>query len=45
MPHLTGLELSKRIKAIRPDLPVILFTGYREEFSRDAAKQAGVDEY
>ena len=45
MPELTGVELSNRCKAIRPDLPVILFTGYSEQFSKDAAKQAGVNEY
>jgi two-component system, cell cycle sensor histidine kinase and response regulator CckA len=45
MPDLTGVELSKQCKVIRPDLPVILFTGYSEQFSRDAATQAGVNEY
>ena len=45
MPELTGVELSNRCKAIRPDLPVILFTGYSEQFSKDTAKQAGVSEY
>jgi PAS domain S-box-containing protein len=45
MPELTGVELSNRFKAIRPDLPVILFTGYSDQFSKDAAQKAGVDEY
>lgn len=45
MPDLTGVELSNRLKAIRPDLPVILFTGYSEVLSKEAAQQAGVDEY
>jgi len=45
MPHLTGLELCKRIKEIRTNIPIILFTGYREEFSSDAAKAAGVDAF
>ena len=45
MPYLTGLELCKKIKEIHPDIPVILFTGYQEDFSSDAAKGAGVDAF
>ena len=45
MPELTGVELSNRCKAIRPELPVILFTGYSEQFSKESALQAGVNEY
>jgi len=30
MPHMTGSELADRIRAIRPDLPIILATGYAE---------------
>jgi len=45
MPELTGIELSARIKAIRPELPVILFTGFSEQFSRESAVRAGVSQY
>ncbi|KAB2890129.1 MAG: response regulator [Desulfobulbaceae bacterium] len=45
MPELTGIELSARFKAIRPGLPVILFTGYSEQFSKEAAVHAGVSRY
>ena len=45
MPYLTGLEFCKKIKKIRPDIPVILFTGYREDFSSDAAQGAGIDAF
>lgn len=45
MPNLTGVELSTEIKKIRPDLPVILFTGYSERLSRDSASDAGIDEF
>lgn len=45
MPELTGLEVSKKVKAVRPDLPVILFTGFSDQVSKDAAVEAGVDEY
>ena len=39
MPHLTGLDLARRILAVRPELPIILCTGHRSaeqesEFAR-----------
>ena len=45
MPDLTGIELSARFRAVRPDLPVVLFSGYSEQFSKESAEQAGVREY
>lgn len=45
MPELTGIELCRKAKAIRPDLPVVLFTGYSEQLSRDEADAAGVSQY
>jgi two-component system cell cycle sensor histidine kinase/response regulator CckA len=45
MPGMTGLELSERVKAIRADIPIILFTGYSDQVSKSAAKEAGIDEY
>jgi signal transduction histidine kinase/CheY-like chemotaxis protein len=45
MPYLTGLELCKKMKEIRPNIPIILFTGYLEEFSSEAAREAGVDAF
>lgn len=45
MPELTGLELSERIKAIRSDIPIILFTGYSDQLSKAAAQEAGINEY
>ena len=45
MPKLTGVELSRKIKDIRPDLPVILFTGYSERLTSEEAAEAGIDEY
>jgi DNA-binding NtrC family response regulator len=29
MPHLTGLDLARRVLAVRPGLPIILCTGHR----------------
>ncbi len=31
MPHMTGMALAERIQHIRPDVPIILCTGYSEE--------------
>lgn len=41
MPVMTGLELTKEIAKIRPDLPVILCTGYSDKLNSDAATDAG----
>ena len=45
MAELTGLELSEQVKALRPDIPIILITGYSDQVSKDAAISAGIDEY
>lgn len=45
MPGLTGLELSEQVKRLRPEIPIILFTGYSDQVSKDAAVLAGIDEY
>jgi PAS domain S-box-containing protein len=42
MPRLTGLELARQIHAIRPGVPVILYTGYGEHIAEDALAAAGV---
>ncbi len=45
MADLTGLELSEKVKSLRPDIPVILITGYSDQVSKDAAVGAGINEY
>ena len=45
MPHLTGYDLSKKIIKIRPDIPIILCTGYSESISEKKAKSIGIREY
>lgn len=45
MPVMNGLELCEKIKTFRPDLPVVLCSGYSENISRDAVKNVGVTEY
>lgn len=42
MPKITGLELASRILKKRPDLPVILTTGYHASANREGVRAAGV---
>ena len=42
MPNINGLELAKSILAIRPELPVILCTGYSARVDRESARQNGI---
>src|SRR4051794_35588063 len=41
MPGMTGLELLPRIKAARPDVPVIMITAYGDAETRRKALEAG----
>jgi len=45
MPDVTGLELAKEIRCIRPTLPIILCTGYGEMTGQATVREAGVCEY
>jgi signal transduction histidine kinase/CheY-like chemotaxis protein len=45
MPGITGMELIGRIKALRADLPCLLYTGYSERANAEAAQQAGADAF
>jgi PAS domain S-box-containing protein len=42
MPKMTGLELARRLLQIRPDIPVILCTGYSNVLSEDITKSSGI---
>ncbi|BHH85942.1 transporter substrate-binding domain-containing protein [Desulforhopalus sp. 52FAK] len=42
MPKLTGVELTKKLREIRPDLPVILCTGYSSLIDQEKAESMGV---
>ncbi len=43
MPHMTGLKLAAAVKAVRPDIPVVLTTGYLDLVRPQAMREAGVD--
>jgi CheY-like chemotaxis protein len=42
MPNMTGDELAKEILSIRPDIPIVLCTGYSKQISEERAKEIGV---
>jgi PAS domain S-box-containing protein len=42
MPRMTGLELARTIRGIRPALPVVLYTGYGDDIQAQDLALAGV---
>ena len=42
MPDLTGVELAREALILRPDMPIILCTGFSHLVDADAAKAAGI---
>lgn len=45
MPGMTGINLAKRMLEIRPDIPIILCTGYSTLVSEEQAKAVGIREF
>jgi PAS domain S-box-containing protein len=45
MPGITGSELAKEVLAIRPDMPIILCTGFSELMDEKQAEEAGIRKY
>jgi len=41
MPELSGTEMIKKIFQIRPDIPVVLCTGYSEQVNKESALEMG----
>ncbi|HOK09821.1 MAG TPA: response regulator [Candidatus Hydrogenedens sp.] len=44
MPKMSGEVLARWVKELRPEIPVILFTGFSGELSPDELKRLGIDE-
>ncbi len=42
MPHITGSDLAREALAARPDMPVILCTGFNEYMTEEKAEQFGI---
>jgi CheY-like chemotaxis protein len=45
MPQMTGDKLVKDILSIRPDMPIILCTGFSEKIDDERAKELGIRKY
>jgi two-component system cell cycle sensor histidine kinase/response regulator CckA len=42
MPRMTGMEVAEQLLKLRPDLPVLLYTGYSNEVNAEQVSQAGI---
>ena len=42
MPDMTGIELAKELTGIRPDIPIILCSGYTDIISMEKARETGI---
>ncbi len=42
MPGMTGIQLAEEVRRLRPDLPVILMTGYAAAVDTDATRALGI---
>ncbi len=45
MPEITGLALAAQIREVRPDLPVILCSGYAGTITKSKLMKAGIDKF
>lgn len=45
MPKMTGDQLVQEILKIRPDMPIIISTGFHENINEEKAKQIGIRQY
>ena len=45
IPHMTGDQLAKELIRIRPDIPIILCTGFSERISEEKARRMGIREF
>ena len=45
LPRMDGIEATTRIKALNPELPVVIQTAYALESMRDEALKSGCDEF
>lgn len=45
MPYMTGFNLARELMNIRPEIPIILCTGYSETVSEEKARAAGIKDF
>jgi PAS domain S-box-containing protein len=44
MPRLTGLDLARELRRVRPEIPIVLGSGFSDELGADRARDAGISE-
>jgi CheY-like chemotaxis protein len=42
MPRMTGLEAASRMRALRADVPLVLYTGYSDDLTSEQVEAAGL---
>jgi DNA-binding NarL/FixJ family response regulator len=42
MPQMTGFDLARELKQIRPDIPIIICTGFSDTTDSDKAEAIGI---
>jgi PAS domain S-box-containing protein len=45
MPNMTGLQLFREIRRLRPDFPVLICTGYSEHVTAESSREMGINGY
>jgi DNA-binding NtrC family response regulator len=45
MPEMTGIEMARHMLKIRPDIPIILCSGYSEVVDEKTARNAGLSKF
>jgi CheY-like chemotaxis protein/two-component sensor histidine kinase len=45
MPELTGVNLAREVFRVRPDMPVILYTGYSETLDEEEVRSIGIRDF
>jgi CheY-like chemotaxis protein len=45
MPHLTGEVLAQELRRLRPDIPIILCTGFSHVMHAERARELGIDAF
>lgn len=45
MPNMTGDQLAKKMMMVRPDIPIILCTGFSERIDEVRSKEVGIKAY
>ena len=45
MPVMTGVELARKVKQVKPDIPIIICTGFSENLDKQRANEMGICAY